>query len=83
MHKVKVSLWLIRASSPPQVQQLRGHFAPYVEDVAEIVLNLLTFALDEEVRSLAVSVVRRLDSNRTEISYHIAHHIIEQLWDRL
>lgn len=42
------------------VQQLRGHFGPYIEDISRIVLQLLQFALDEEIRSLSVSLIPML-----------------------
>lgn len=39
------------------IQQMKGSFAPYIEQVAPIVLNLLKFVLDEDIRSTAASII--------------------------
>lgn len=52
------------------VQQLRGHFGPYIEGISEIIFTLLDFALDEEIRSLSVSLIPMLLTAAMESETH-------------
>lgn len=68
------------------VEQMKGAFAPYIQTVAPIVLELLVFVFDEDVRSVAASTIPLLlrsaflAGGETESPSPEVLQVVNELW---